>query len=363
MHRDTLPVVGTELLETDMTLNAAASTGQVFFETEDSAPAFWQIGILWRVLATGMKTGGSLCALDETVSDKAGGPVTHAHHQDEGLYLLDGACTFFAGGQTIKAGAGSFVAVPRYTQHAFMAEPGTRFVNFYLPAGFEMLLMGVAAPAWRNEPSVEGDQVKLAPRKLVDKLAADYGQIPVLGMPFADPPDLAKTRTEPLPGARATPFHNHVSTAPAYWSQGILWSVLAEGSNTDGSYALFEELCPRGTGAPPHIHVYADEVFYVVEGEAELVAGDKRELLKSGSLVFIPRGTVHAFRVRSEIAKLLNLYTQSGFERILELTGQPTTQRTLPPADWRGPETSRLRRQELFDELGMKTVSLPDPFA
>ena len=345
-----------------MTLNAAALPARAFVETEDSAPAFWQIGILWRVLATGIKTGGSLCLLDEVVASEPGGPVTHSHPQDEGLYLVSGKCTFFAGGQTITAGPGSFVAVPRYTQHAFMAEPGTRFLNFYLPAGFEMLLMGVATPAERNEPPLASDQVKLPPRKLVDKLAADYGQIPVLGMPFADPPDLAKMTTEPLPGARATPFHNHVSTASAYWSQGILWSVLADGANTDGSYTLLEQLCPRGSGAPPHIHVYTDEVLYLLQGEVEIVAGDKRQLIKGGSLAFIPRATVHTFRVRSETAQFLNLYTQSGFERILELTGQPTTQRTLPPADWRGPEIPAARRSELFAELGMLPVALTDPF-
>ncbi len=344
-----------------MTLNAASSLAQPFWENAESAPAFWQIGLLWRVLATGMKTGGALCFLDEVVSRDAGGPVTHAHPQDEGLYLVSGACNFFAGGQTIKAGAGSFVAVPRFTQHAFMAEPGTRFLNFYLPAGFEMLLMGVGVPAERNEPPLEGDRVKMPPRALVDKLAADYGQIPVLGVPFADPPDLAKMTTEPLPGARAKPFHSHVSTAPAYWSNGILWSVLAEGGSTDGSYTLFEELCPRGTGAPPHLHVHADEVFYLLEGEVEVVAGGKRELLKSGSLVFIPRGTVHAFRVRSDTARLLNLYTQPGFERILEMTGQPTTQRTVPPLDCRGPAIPETRLRELFHELGMQPVSLPDP--
>ena len=346
-----------------MTLNAAALPARAFVEDEESAPGFWQIGILWRVLATGLKTGGSLCFLDEVVANEPGGPVTHSHPQDEGLYLVSGACTFFAGGQTMTAGPGSFVAVPRYTQHAFMAEPGARFLNFYLPAGFEMLLMGVAAPAERNEPPTPADQVKLPPRRLVEKLAADYGQIPERGVPFADPPNLDQMVTEPLPGAVATPFKSHVDIAPAYWMAGILWSVLAEGRTTDGSYVLFEELCPKGSGAPPHVHIYTDEVFYVLDGEAEFLTGDKRQVVKQGSLVFIPKGTVHAFRVRSETARFLNLYSQAGFERIIALTGQPTDQRIIPPHDFKEPDVDATRRSELFAELGMQTVDLADPFA
>ena len=345
-----------------MTLNAAALSPRAFVETEEGAPRFWQIGILWRVLATGLKTGGSLCFLDEVVAEEPGGPVTHSHPQDEGLYLVSGTCTFFAGGQTMTANSGSFVAVPRYTQHAFMAEPGARFLNFYLPAGFEMLLMGVAAPAERNEPPRLADQVKPPPRGLVDKLAADYGQIPGRGVPFADPPDLDRMVTEPLWGAVATPFKSHVDTAPAYWMAGIFWSVLAEGRTTDGSYVLFEELCPKGSGAPPHVHIYADEVFYVLDGEAEFLTGDKRQAVRQGSLVFIPKGTVHAFRVRSDTARFLNLYSQAGFERIIGLTGQATQQRIIPPQSFKAPDVNEARRSELFAELGMQTVDLADPF-
>ena len=153
-----------------MTMNASALPARAFIETEESAPGFWQIGILWRVLATGIKTGGSLCILDEVVAGEPGGPVTHTHPMEEGFYLLDGGCTVFAGGDTFHCGPGSFLAVPRYTQHAFMADAGSRLLNFYLPAGFEMLLMGVAAPAERNEPPQPHDQVKMAPRRLVEKL-------------------------------------------------------------------------------------------------------------------------------------------------------------------------------------------------
>ena len=93
----------------------------------------------------------------------------------------------------------------------------------------------------------------------------------------------------------------------------ILWSILAESATTDDDYSLVKELCPAGSGAPPHVHLYADEVFYMIEREAEFLAGNVREIAGAGTLVFVPRGTVHAFEVRSETACMLNLYTQAGF--------------------------------------------------
>ena len=39
--------------------------------------------------------------------------------------------------------------------------------------------------------------------------------------------------------------------APAYWMQGILWTLLASGEETGGRYAPFEQLCPKGPLALP----------------------------------------------------------------------------------------------------------------
>lgn len=344
-----------------MTLNASALPAGPFIETAEGAARFWLNGLLWRLLASGPKTGGTLCFLDEVLGADEGGPVTHTHPQDEGLYLIDGTCTFFAGGQTVSAKPGTFIAVPRHTEHAFIAAPGARFINFYLPAGFELIVAGLGAPATRNEPP-NPDQFEVPPRALVDKLAADYGQVSVHGTPFVDPPLRENMNTAPLQGAKALPFAAHADTARSYWSNRILWSILAEGATTDFSYTLFEELCPIGSGAPPHVHLHADEAFYMLDGEAEFVAGNLRDRARAGTLVFIPKGTAHTFRVRSESARMLNFYTQAGFERLIELTGHPATANTLPPPDLKPMEVSTSRREQVFADVGMQMVALADPF-
>ena len=59
---------------------------------------------------------------------------------------------------------------------------------------------------------------------------------------------------------------------------------------------------------------------------------------------------------------MLNLYTQAGFERLIELTGCPATAKTLPPPGLKTDDLSETRRAELRAEIGMQVVAYPDPF-
>ena len=181
-------------------------------------------------------------------------------------------------------------------------------------------------------------------------------------MPFIDPPGPNNMATEPTPGATILPFGAQVATAPSYWHMGGLWSVLASGDQTGGSYSLLEQVLPQGPAAPPHVHEGMDEVFYLLDGEATFLLGDRVERAGTGSFVFIPRGTVHGFRVDSPSVQLLNLYTPAGFERTLPLLAQPTEQRTLPPAGLAPRDVAPERRSALFEEIGMRALAVPDPF-
>jgi uncharacterized cupin superfamily protein len=56
------------------------------------------------------------------------------------------------------------------------------------------------------------------------------------------------------------------------------------------------ELPPGGGFRVPHWHDDLDEVFYVLEGEIEFLIDDRWTCGSAGTTVFIPAGTVHAFR-------------------------------------------------------------------
>ena len=330
-----------------------------YVQTPEDAPGFWQLGNLWRIMASGYQTGNALCLIDQLVTPKGGGPGAHMHPSDEGLYVVSGHCTFYAGGETVSAGAGSLVFVPRFTEHAFSVDaPGTQLLNYYLPSGFELFVMGFSHPAECNELPREGE-VPMPSARLVEQLSRDYGQIGVTGVPLPgiDPPTPDQMATRPNPDAAVQPYLATADASARWWHDGQLWSVLADGARTDGSFSVFDILAPRGTGAPPHLFVEADAFYYVLEGEVEMLLGDNVKPARKGDFVFVPKGTPHARRVTSDAARLLHLLTPSGFERVLGAFGERTTSQTPPPTGWGGPQVADDRRRRLFDDIGMRRLA------
>ena len=48
-----------------------------------------------------------------------------------------------------------------------------------------------------------------------------------------------------------------------------------------------------------HKHVFHTENVYVLDGEGELLLGDKMMRIKKGDIIFIPKNTIHALKVTS----------------------------------------------------------------
>jgi quercetin dioxygenase-like cupin family protein len=71
-------------------------------------------------------------------------------------------------------------------------------------------------------------------------------------------------------------------------------SVLASGAQT-GSYEIFHQVGPEGTGPPPHSHPW-DESFYVLRGQVSFGVDSNEHLAVPGTLVHLPAGTTHWFR-------------------------------------------------------------------
>jgi quercetin dioxygenase-like cupin family protein len=60
--------------------------------------------------------------------------------------------------------------------------------------------------------------------------------------------------------------------------------------------AVFEEVVPAGSGTPLHIHHTSDEVIYVLAGEFTFKLGEHLTDGGDGTLVYITRGTAHAWK-------------------------------------------------------------------
>ena len=87
------------------------------------------------------------------------------------------------------------------------------------------------------------------------------------------------------------------------------------GAETGGKYTLFTDVTPPGGGPPPHYHENEDEWFYPLEGRAEFFLDDAWQAVPTGSVVFVPRGTIHTFRNCGETPlKQLTHVSPAGFE-------------------------------------------------
>jgi quercetin dioxygenase-like cupin family protein len=112
---------------------------------------------------------------------------------------------------------------------------------------------------------------------------------------------------------------------------GNLYTVLADTTETKGSYAVFESILQPNGVVPRHVHNDMDEFLYILEGEIEYQMDDETIVAFPGASLFIPRGKSHAFRnLKSEPSKALVWITPAGAEQLFEEVGQRVSP-LMPP--------------------------------
>ena len=91
----------------------------------------------------------------------------------------------------------------------------------------------------------------------------------------------------------------------------VIHKVSAE--QTGGAYSLFEVAVRPGGGQPPHVQHREDECFYVLDGDFEFLADEETFRASTGSLVYVPKGTLHAHtNVGESVGRLLVSQTPGG---------------------------------------------------
>src|SRR6266516_5470865 len=122
--------------------------------------------------------------------------------------------------------------------------------------------------------------------------------------------------------------------------------TLKVGAGQSAAWSAFDAEVTPGFDVGAHLHRHAEELFYILDGELDLLAfepqirtsGDWRSWESAsgmrvmrggpGSTMFVPAGCPHAFANRGTApARMLFLVSPPGHERYLaeigELTGQP----------------------------------------
>lgn len=119
-----------------------------FVHRPDTSNSYWYVSNLMTFLARSEDTGGQYTVMEAT-APHGDGPPLHVHgNDDEGIYIIEGAFTFYVGGQLLDAPAGSFVFLPRRVPHTFRVDSErARALAFGTPAGLEHFFEPLSTPA------------------------------------------------------------------------------------------------------------------------------------------------------------------------------------------------------------------------
>jgi quercetin dioxygenase-like cupin family protein len=162
-------------------MNSSTETVAPIAAGPGEGEALWFLGILATVKSSAETTAGAVAVIEHHAPRGAGSPL-HVHsREDEWFYVIEGELTFWVGGETIEAPAGTFVFGPKGIPHTFMvASEEARFLLVTEPAGFERFMREVGEPAARREippPATEPPDVAA-----LTAIAAKYG-IEIVGPP------------------------------------------------------------------------------------------------------------------------------------------------------------------------------------
>jgi quercetin dioxygenase-like cupin family protein len=127
------------------------------------------------------------------------------------------------------------------------------------------------------------------------------------------------------------------------WVLGELVTRKVASEQTGGAYSLFEVVTQPQVGPPPHIQHREDECFYVLEGEYEFLVEGRTLRMPAGSLLYVPKGNLHAHKnVGEGTGRMLVSQTPGGLhERFFEELGEPAKD-TLSPVSEEPPNVQRI---------------------
>jgi mannose-6-phosphate isomerase-like protein (cupin superfamily) len=131
---------------------------------------------------------------------------------------------------------------------------------------------------------------------------------------------------------------------------------------TTPELSLAEVLVQPGGEPALHIHEREDETYMVIEGELTFQRGDERFDAGPGDVVFLPRGVVHGFAMRSERAKLLIACTPGGLEAPFHALSEPADADADLPELTGPPPAEAINAMEVaFGAYGVTFVGPPLP--
>ncbi|GAB4585815.1 cupin domain-containing protein [Nocardia sp. IFM 10818] len=92
--------------------------------------------------------------------------------------------------------------------------------------------------------------------------------------------------------------------------------LLIDSNEAGGTVSTLEVTMAQGAdGAAPHYHTKSDELFYVADGELQLLAGDRIVTVGAGGSIVVPKFMPHAFGATPDSAAKIMIALIPGVER------------------------------------------------
>jgi quercetin dioxygenase-like cupin family protein len=112
--------------------------------------------------------------------------------------------------------------------------------------------------------------------------------------------------------------------------RGEPMAFLVTGEDTTHT-SMFDWTIPAGFATGLHVHRVQEETFYVLEGECEWQAGDRRIRATPGTFLFLPPGVPHNItNVSDRPARVLMTVSPPGHEHYFEELARLTAPGTTP---------------------------------
>ncbi len=128
------------------------------------------------------------------------------------------------------------------------------------------------------------------------------------------------------------------ATDTQLWFLDTLATVRVDHDEGRDGISVLERRAPHADSPPLHVHHREDEVFYVLEGELRLQAGEAELRIGPGEAALAPSGVPHTYRVESpKGARWLNVTTHGDFVRFMSALSRPAERPELPTPQ--GPPT------------------------
>ena len=109
----------------------------------------------------------------------------------------------------------------------------------------------------------------------------------------------------------------------SFTMMGLVITPKVTGEDTQGAYCVIEQQATPGAGSPPHYCHAEEKTFYILDGEFDVLVGERVEQAKAGDVVFIPRGTLHNYKNTGlKPGRLLAVLIPSGHENFLRELSQ-----------------------------------------